>query len=122
MSMMPSVTPPSPRGPRNAALIGVLVGVLVFALAASGFAAWKLVDNSDPSSDASPTPSVTPAPTPTVPLPRTSPSLARFYNQKLHWTKCQRDLCSKLLVPMDYANPTGKTLKLAVLKVPAQSS
>jgi pimeloyl-ACP methyl ester carboxylesterase len=108
--------PQPPRGGRNAALIGVLVGVLVFALAASGFAAWKLVDNSDPAT--SPSPSATP--TPTVPLPTTSPSLSRFYGQKLDWRSCQRNLCSKLLVPLDYANPTGKTLEIAVLKVPAQ--
>ncbi|MFL6159459.1 MAG: alpha/beta hydrolase [Marmoricola sp.] len=119
---LPSAQPPrQPRAPRNAAIIGVLVGVLVFAVAAAGFASWKLVDNSDPDKGATtaPTPFVTP--TPTASLPSTPASLDRFYDQKLTWRQCGRDFCTHLEVPLDYADPSGRTLQLAVLKVPAQS-
>jgi len=119
---LPSAEPSRPpRAPRNAALIGVLVGVLVFAVAAAGFASWKLVDNSKPSSGASPEPTPVITPTPTSPLPSTPASLSRFYGQELRWKPCGRDYCTHLVVPLDYADPAGRTLKLAVLKVPAQS-
>jgi pimeloyl-ACP methyl ester carboxylesterase len=105
-------------------LIGVLVGTLVFTVAGAGFAAWKLVDNSDPSGGATATPSVTPTPTipptPTAPMPSSAPTLDRFYDQKLDWKKCGRNQCTKLLVPLDYAHPDATTIKLAVLRVPAQ--
>ncbi|RNL81491.1 alpha/beta hydrolase [Nocardioides marmorisolisilvae] len=114
---LPSAEPR--RAPRNAALVGLLVGVLVFAVAAAGFASWKLVDNSDPKAAPSPSPAITP--TPSEPMPSTPTSLDRFYGQKLDWRKCGRDFCTHLEVPLDYANPSGKTLELAVLKVPAQS-
>ncbi|MBW8751845.1 MAG: alpha/beta fold hydrolase [Propionibacteriales bacterium] len=53
-------------------------------------------------------------------MPTTDPTLARFYDQKLNWRDCGRDKCSLLTVPLDYADPAGKTLHLAVLEVPAQ--
>ncbi|HET6166002.1 MAG TPA: alpha/beta hydrolase [Marmoricola sp.] len=113
--------PEPPR--RNPVLVGVLVGVLVFVVAAAGFAGWRAVANDDdpaaaPSSGAtSPTPSATSSAS--VTLPGTDPRLARFYDQKLSWHDCDRDRCAQLTVPLDYAKPGGRTLKLAVLKVPA---
>jgi pimeloyl-ACP methyl ester carboxylesterase len=105
-------------------LVGAVVGVLVFALAAAGFVGWRVVSGDDdpvatPTADAS-TPSSTPSADDTEPLPGTDPKLARFYGQKLDWKDCGRAECALLTVPLDYATPEGKTLDLAVLKVPAQ--
>jgi pimeloyl-ACP methyl ester carboxylesterase len=119
---------PDPSGPptrqRNPVLIGVLVGVLVFALAAAGFAGWRAISDDDapsatPTVDPS-TSAATPSPSPTEALPGTDPRLAQYYDQKLSWHDCGRDQCAKLTVPLDYANPGGTAIKLAVLKVPAQ--
>ena len=113
---------PEPRSSRNPVLIGVVVGVLVFALAAAGFAGWRAVSDDEPS--AAPTvdhssPAVA-QPSPTEALPGTDPRLTRFYDQELSWHDCDRDRCATLTVPLDYEQPEGTTLKLAVLKVPAQ--
>ena len=51
--------------------------------------------------------------------PTGSAGLARFYSQKLDWTSCSGGFCAKLTVPIDYANPSGPTIQLALLKVPA---
>ena len=58
--------------------------------------------------------------TPTV-VPRRSPARARpFYDQKLSWKGCGDGFqCAKLTVPVDYADPAGNTIQLAVIKLPA---
>ncbi|MBO9522572.1 MAG: alpha/beta fold hydrolase [Nocardioidaceae bacterium] len=114
---------PQARPPRRSPVaLGVLVGVVVFAVIVAGFAGWRLVANDD-DPDAAPSGDDTPASTPTqsaTPQAPPTASLARFYAQKLHWKKCDRDVCARLEVPLDYAHPEGRTLKLAVLRVPAQ--
>lgn len=60
-----------------------------------------------------------PTPTPTPPLPSSSPALATYYHQKLAWRDCGADQCADLTVPLDYAHPTGRVIKLSVLRVPA---
>jgi pimeloyl-ACP methyl ester carboxylesterase len=82
---------------------------------------------------AHPSGTTTPPPTPTLsPSAITStgpaatvtarPGLAKFYTQKLTWSKCRgRDQCSTLRVPLDYADPGGRALSLALLKVPASA-
>src|SRR5689334_23374695 len=116
---LPPLPSATPRKQRSAGLVGVVVGVLVFALVAAAFGAWKLVQQSDDTEPvARPTPVITP--TPTIPMPTTPVSLARYYHQKLDWRSCGRNLCTRLTVPLDYTKPDGATLKLAVLKVPAQ--
>ena len=47
-------------------------------------------------------------------------TLARFYTQDLAWSDCGPNQCARLTVPIDYSNPGGATLKLAVLKVAAK--
>jgi pimeloyl-ACP methyl ester carboxylesterase len=54
-------------------------------------------------------------------MPSYAPDLSPFYRQKLDWRTCVgNDECAWLTVPLDYAHPTGRTLRLAVLRVPAQ--
>jgi pimeloyl-ACP methyl ester carboxylesterase len=53
-----------------------------------------------------------------------SPALASFYTQQVHWSACsgsadEGDQCARLTVPLDYRRPTGRTIDLALLKVPA---
>lgn len=65
-------------------------------------------------------PSATPIPTPTVPsVEQPSPDLSRFYGQQVRWTNCGNADCTKVQVPLDYANPDGPALTLAVTRVPA---
>jgi pimeloyl-ACP methyl ester carboxylesterase len=52
-----------------------------------------------------------------------SPALARFYTQHLSWSDCSDgDRCAKLTVPLDYDQPQGSTIQLALLQVPASGS
>ncbi|PZF79941.1 proteinase [Jiangella anatolica] len=48
------------------------------------------------------------------------PELARFYTQELEWSDCGEGFqCSTATVPVDYADPGGDTLELALLRSPA---
>lgn len=57
-----------------------------------------------------------------VPTPEQLPTLdpailARFYTQKIDWKSCDGGLqCGSLLVPIDYENPAGATISLAVIR------
>jgi pimeloyl-ACP methyl ester carboxylesterase len=120
---MSQSTPPLPgaQPPRNgnSVLIGVLVGVVVFALIAAGIGIYAAKHHRSGIAlgPVTTTPTASPA---TAPLPSTDPALAKFYDQKLSWTRCGRDQCARLTVPLDYAKPAGADLRLALLKVPAQ--
>ncbi|WP_435741950.1 alpha/beta hydrolase [Nocardioides sp. SYSU DS0663] len=48
-----------------------------------------------------------------------SPDLARFYEQDLEWQACDDHECARLTVPVDYDDPDGETIELALLRVPA---
>lgn len=131
MSMTPPPTGPTPSAagspetpepgrPRGPILLGVLIGVLVFAVAAGGLVAWRVVaDHRDSSAGGTPTPSLSPTPSAEGPLPETDPALARFYDQKLDWSDCGENQCATLTVPLDYAAPAQKSIELALLRVPA---
>ena len=103
---------PSSRG-RAAALIVVLS----LLLAGCGLL-------STGSRDAKPTLSPSPlTPTGSSSDKATTASLRRFYDQKLDWKTCRDDEeCTRLTVPLDYAKPDGRTISLAVLKVPADDT
>lgn len=48
------------------------------------------------------------------------PALQSFYDQTLDWESCQSGFeCASLTVPVDYADPGGETIDLALLKVAA---
>ena len=54
--------------------------------------------------------------------------LESFYNQNLTWTDCTDDAtgtafqCATVTVPLDYDNPQGKTITVALKKLPSTSS
>jgi pimeloyl-ACP methyl ester carboxylesterase len=118
----PAASPPPEPGParRTGLLTGVVIGVLVLALALGGVLLFQVVRTDDSPVSAPATPALTAQPaTPSGPLPATDPALARYYHQQLDWSACGSNQCTKLTVPLDYAHPDGRTLRLAVLKVPA---
>jgi pimeloyl-ACP methyl ester carboxylesterase len=46
------------------------------------------------------------------------PSLAEFYTQQIRWAPCGGSFqCGKLTVPIDYADPSGDTTELALIKL-----
>jgi pimeloyl-ACP methyl ester carboxylesterase len=46
--------------------------------------------------------------------------LVPFYNQKPRWSGCSGDFeCTKVKVPLDYKKPTGDTVELEVIRLPA---
>ena len=47
-------------------------------------------------------------------------ALERFYGQRLDWSGCGDHECARLTVPLDYERPEGRTLEVAVLRVPAE--
>jgi pimeloyl-ACP methyl ester carboxylesterase len=47
------------------------------------------------------------------------PALEPFYSQQIDWERCGPNRCGTLEVPLDYAEPGGATISLALLKVPA---
>jgi pimeloyl-ACP methyl ester carboxylesterase len=56
-----------------------------------------------------------PAPAGPVPV-----GLAPYYRQRLHWTSCRDTFeCARLRVPLDYARPGGRSIRLALLQAPA---
>jgi pimeloyl-ACP methyl ester carboxylesterase len=51
--------------------------------------------------------------------PAGSTGLESYYSQRLDWQTCSGGYCAELTVPVDYADPTGATIKIAVFKAPA---
>ena len=76
--------------------------------------------------DTLPEPKLTPSPiessqsdTPEATEPSTA-SLKDYYEQKVTWKKCRGShQCTHIDVPLDYAEPDGRSISLSVLKVPA---
>lgn len=53
----------------------------------------------------------------------TPAALARFYRQRLHWKGCGgRFQCTRVQVPLDYAQPAGTAIELSVIRLPATGS
>jgi pimeloyl-ACP methyl ester carboxylesterase len=122
----PASPPPRRSGARTALLATVLVLLLVVAGGVAGLVVSRTGATPHPRSTAAgPRATSSPAPagpatrTPSGPMPSTSPALARFYGQRLHWRPCAADQCATLTVPLDYAHPGGRTISVAVLRVPA---
>ncbi|CUR60537.1 Tripeptidyl-peptidase B, Serine peptidase, MEROPS family S33 [metagenome] len=69
------------------------------------------------------TPVHTPSPSgPPPAMPPTPRGLAAYYDQSLDWQPCDGDEshdCATMQVPLDYADPAGQTIELALLRVRA---
>ena len=50
-------------------------------------------------------------------MPGKGAGLASFYRQHLSWSGCGGGFeCSRLLVPIDYSKPRGRTMRIAVIR------
>ena len=50
-----------------------------------------------------------------------TPDLQEFYSQQVSWAPCsEADECATVTVPLDYADPTGPTVDLAIARILAQ--
>lgn len=47
------------------------------------------------------------------------PGLARFYDQQVDWKNCGLSECGTVTVPLDYSDPDGPTIDLAIARTPA---
>ncbi|HEX7739975.1 MAG TPA: alpha/beta hydrolase [Marmoricola sp.] len=103
------------RSASHGMLLGIVAGVLIVLLVFAWMIGYTLLDKSSKDSSSS-----SPSATSSGPMPKTSAALARFYDQSLTWKKCQGGECSWLTVPLDYADPDGKTIKIAVNMVAAK--
>ena len=65
-----------------------------------------------PSGAASGAPGSSPSPT--------AADLSRFYDQTIDWTNCGSADCGHLVVPLDYSDPEGPTIKLGITRVKAK--
>ena len=100
----------------------LIAGLVVLALVATVvFAVTQSFAQDDDStkSDSAPTIAPTPTPQPGSSEPPEA-DLASFYDQELTWESCRGDFeCATLTVPIDYQDPGGETIELALLKDPA---
>jgi pimeloyl-ACP methyl ester carboxylesterase len=69
-------------------------------------------------------PTASPLPTasagPAASDPATRPELARFYQQRMSWATCGEGFqCARVTVPVDWSQPAGATIELAVKRLPA---
>lgn len=74
----------------------------------------------EPGADDGPTVSAVPQPDAEGARQAPTPELQSFYDQRLAWAPCgSSNDCAKLEVPLDYADPSGETIEIAVLRNPA---
>jgi pimeloyl-ACP methyl ester carboxylesterase len=102
-------------------LVWVLVVALVAATIAAVASAFASFRDDPPSS--SPPPAASPSDDASEPVDSSAPSpeLEPFYGQDLDWQSCEGDFeCATLEVPLNYSEPDGETIDLALLKVPAR--
>jgi pimeloyl-ACP methyl ester carboxylesterase len=107
--------PVRPHRPFPSAVLPVAVAVLI---ALSGCVGPSGVSNNIPA--ASPMPTLS---GPAAADPATAPEVARFYGQKLSWSGCGGGFrCAKVTVPVDWAQPAGPTIQLAVKRLPSSGT
>lgn len=87
--------------------VAIVAAAVLAVLVTAGVVTWRVVDRQQWE-----------APRPTG-EPVDAP-LARFYEQDLSWRDCGPAHCTRVTVPIDYTDPTGKTLTLAVRLYPAE--
>ncbi len=99
--------------PRAAARVGVAV-LLAVSLGGCAFVAG--VSGDDESGSPSPVPLTSAAPSGTTPAPP-APDLGAYYDQRLSWRACGKgSQCTQVEVPLDYADPEGARIELALLR------
>ena len=103
----------------------IVAVVVIWALVlVSGIAVTVILvtgdDDNDAGDETSSTPSAT-APGSSAPADEAvvPDGLESFYSQQIAWETCGSDQCGTLEVPLDYADPTGETIEIALEMAPA---
>ncbi|MEZ5191749.1 MAG: alpha/beta hydrolase [Nocardioides sp.] len=100
-------------------LVGLLVLGLVGVTAGVGVTMALLGTHADRPSTGAGVPRVSPSPAGPEATRAPRPALAPYYGQRLDWQPCGDFYCARLTVPLDYADPGGETISLALLMRPA---
>ncbi|HEY4466046.1 MAG TPA: alpha/beta fold hydrolase, partial [Streptosporangiaceae bacterium] len=104
---------------RRAGLLGAALAGLLAALVAGGCSSAAQA-RSGAGTGAPASAARTPAAAAPAAPARTPVTLAGFYAQRLRWQPCDNGFqCARLLVPFDYARPSGRTFSLPVIMLPA---
>ncbi len=99
---------------RPSVLVGLGVGVLVLAVVAAGAVGLVGLRNDPPPATSAQ------GSAPSGHLPSTDPKLAAYYGQRLAWRSCDgSDQCATMKVPLSYADPSGESIDLKLIRVPA---
>ncbi|HSE09164.1 MAG TPA: alpha/beta hydrolase [Nocardioidaceae bacterium] len=71
--------------------------------------------------EALPSPTLSAKPVPTTPAgDEGAADLEQYYSQDVEWRTCRGDLeCAEIRVPLDYEEPDGETIEIALLRVKA---
>lgn len=109
------------RKPLVIAVVAIWALVLVVVAAVAVTVVVKKSGDDDATTSSSPSPATTPSTpdsssTAEAPVP---PGLEKFYSQQIDWQPCGSDDCGTLEVPVDYAQPDGETIELAVERAAA---
>ena len=102
-------------------VVWVLVVALVAATVAAVASAFASFRDDPPSSSLSATASPSEDTSGPVDSSAPTPELEAFYGQELDWESCEGDFeCATLEVPLNYSEPDGESIELALLRVPAR--
>ncbi len=102
---------------KNLIVAIIVVSALVLAIGVTaGVALIPDHEGKDERSGTSSSPPNASTPTEVIPAP---PGLESFYAQQIAWGECGANLCSVLAVPLDYADPDGETIEIALEMAPA---
>ena len=104
----------SERGTSEPGRVGPIVGIVAVVVAVA-LIAWSGISGSR---NGVPEPSGSPITggfaTPEPP----DPALLTYYNQNIAWKQCDEGFeCGSLTVPLDYEDPAGKTIQLALVRL-----
>jgi len=99
--------------PARRRIVGALAVVTAVVLALSGCATWFTGTLTGAGS-------ATSAPTTSTPTAEDVPAdVQKFYGQVLDWSSCGGAfVCANATAPLDWSNPTGETISLALIKKP----
>ncbi|GAB3988260.1 alpha/beta hydrolase [Nocardioides marmoraquaticus] len=111
--------PPPPRRSRTGLYVGIAVVVVLALVLAAALGTRTLLARGE-QSEAGPASQAPSPPEPTGSLPAAPDGLEAFYDQELDWSDCAGGECATLTAPLDYAEPDGETIDVAVIRVPAR--
>ncbi|MDP3894364.1 alpha/beta hydrolase [Nocardioides sp.] len=109
---------------KRAVLAILLVLVLLASVGGAALLASGILSDDEPESE--PRTVRVPERSPVVSDPTVTepprPALAEFYAQQVEWSACRGDFeCAVMEAPLDYRDPRGERIEIALLRVPARS-